>query len=84
MKSTTELPWTAPEAGASVPLRRGSRVAKTALYVIVPLLLIVSLFRLPGHSGCLGHKPRPTKPTSIEERVDHILSRTPLIGSLPH
>jgi hypothetical protein len=85
MKTDTLLPGpvaqTRPGAGKPGPGRRTGRAAKTALYVILPLLLFAAVFRLSGHPLCHGHKSRPAEPKSIEERVKHVLSHTPLIGN---
>jgi hypothetical protein len=86
MKASSELSWTGPEAedpGALRRAQRRSRIAKAAVYVLLPLLLFVFFVQLHGWPPCLGHR-RPAKPKTIEERVQHILSHTPLIGNLPH
>lgn len=89
MKFNPELPGPVdrpePKGGgdptvAGPPRRRSS---KAVLYVILSLVFFGSLIRLlPTHSVCLG-RLRSTKPRTIEERVEHILRATPLIGNLP-
>jgi hypothetical protein len=88
MKTNPELPGPVGRAelkagDAAVTGHARRRPAKAALYVILPLVFIASLFQLfPIHSACIG-KLRPTKPESIDERVEHILRHTPLIGNSP-
>lgn len=91
MKTPAELPGPVarPGSGHEVdirsPARRThwvSRTAKAALSVALSLSLLALLFRLlPGSPPCFGHRWLPAKPKTIEERVKHILTRTPLIGN---
>ena len=83
MKTVAGLPFTGANPGAAGHLRRpqrAHRIAKIAFYVTAPLLLLAFFFHPAGHSTCFGHGFRPGKPQSIEERVNHILRHTPLIG----
>ncbi|KAK4104747.1 membrane dipeptidase-like protein [Parathielavia hyrcaniae] len=80
--SESERPGTGPEAPESGTDRRAlqrPRIAKAAVLVVLSLLLFVFLGRLDHRLPCLGHSPRPAEPKTIEERVKHILSQTPLI-----
>ena len=88
MKTNPELPGPVgrAELKAGEPAVTGQaqrRSAKAALYVILPLVFFMSLIRsFPVHSACIG-KLRSTQPKSIDERVEHILRHTPLIGNSP-
>ncbi|KAK4127408.1 hypothetical protein N657DRAFT_611964 [Parathielavia appendiculata] len=82
MKTSSELPWTGSEArdpGTDRRPQQRPRVTKAAVYLVLSLLLVMFFVRLDNRSRCLGPKPRPEKPKTIEERVKHILTRNPLI-----
>ncbi|GAB1314263.1 Dipeptidase [Madurella fahalii] len=88
MKAGAEAPmqpaWAGSEAGdcdrAQRSRREPTRTVRAFVYVFVSLSLLGFLFtRLPGYSPCLGHRLPSAKPRSIEERVEQILTHTPLI-----
>ncbi|KAK4110645.1 membrane dipeptidase [Canariomyces notabilis] len=87
MKAAISVPakpdWPAQEAGNSGPARRTGRGpspgARAALCLVVLFSLLALYIGLPGRSACPGHRFLSAKPKSIEERVKHILTHTPLI-----
>ncbi|KAK0739536.1 renal dipeptidase family [Apiosordaria backusii] len=87
MKSDRYPKWAELEAGdfgsesRSRP-RRPARAKRVALCVVFSCLLLSYLFLPISGAGYIPRKPhtsKPQLPSSIEERVKHILSHTPLI-----
>ncbi|KAK4196211.1 putative dipeptidase 1 precursor [Triangularia verruculosa] len=87
MKSDRYPKWAELEAGdfgsdsPSRP-RRSARAKKVTLCVVFSCLLLSYLFlpiRGAGYIPRKPHTPKPQLPQSIEERVKHILSHTPLV-----
>ncbi|KAL2018029.1 hypothetical protein VTK56DRAFT_1345 [Thermocarpiscus australiensis] len=68
-----------PHARRASRASRAAKSAKAAPLIFLSFLLFAFLIVLRGHGACLGQRLLPPKPKSIEERVKHILTHTPLI-----
>ncbi|KAK0664007.1 putative dipeptidase 1 precursor [Cercophora samala] len=86
MKSDRYPKWAELEAGdfgaESRSRRRPARAKRVALCVVFSCLLLSYLFLPISGAGYVPRRPhtsKPQLPQSVEERVKHILSHTPLI-----